>query len=158
MPLRVSGSAASWGDREAAPPQAGRLGRLASPALRRRRAGSDPRRNVPTMPLTPTESTLILERTFELGGWMADHLLRDAQLLPAIVAAGQITDEHAAKVLVSDAGGDLVRLQEAKLQLLDDPDALPAAIALLDRAVHLVEHPPPPRRHSPPDAFWGRYR
>lgn len=64
---------------------------------------------------------------------MADHLLRDARLLPAIVSAGQITDEHAAKVLVSDAGGDLVRLRAAKLQLLDDPDALPAAIALLDR-------------------------
>jgi hypothetical protein len=108
------------------------------------------------MPLTLVAPSPMLERTFELEGWMADHIVRDAQLLPAIVSAGQITDEHAAQVLVSDAGGDLGRLRQAKLQLLDDPDALPAAIALIDRAVQLVEHPPPPpHRHARPDASWG---
>jgi hypothetical protein len=90
---------------------------------------------------------------------MGDHLLRDALLLPAIVSDGQVTAEHAAKVLVSDAGGDPVRLRQAKLQLLDDPDALPGSIALLDRAAQLVERPPPPpHRYSRPDAFWRRHQ
>ena len=89
---------------------------------------------------------------------MWDHLLRDAQLLPAIVARGQMTQEHAAKVVVSDAGGDPSRLRQVRLQLLDHPDSLPASIELLDRAVALAENPPPPpRRRSPPDASWGRY-
>jgi hypothetical protein len=101
----------------------------------------------------------MIERTFDSGGGsVRDHLLRDAQLLPAIVARGQATEEHAARVLVSDAGGDPVPLRQAKLRLLDDPDTLPASIALVDRAVQLAENPPPPpRRHSPPDASWGRH-
>src|SRR5215207_101759 len=64
-----------------------------------------------------------------------------------------VTESYAVAALVDWSRRDAPALREAALTLRSDPDALPLAITLLDRAAEVAAAPPPSARHYlPPDA------
>ena len=75
---------------------------------------------------------------------MGDRLLQLAQMMPEIIDRGQVTWDHAAKVLATEVSEDVALLREAALKLRSDPGAVPQSVALLDRAAELAALPPPP--------------
>jgi hypothetical protein len=83
------------------------------------------------------------------GGW-EHRLVEMAELLPGIIQRGQLTEDHAVKVLVSAAVGQAPLLREAALEIRGDPDAVPLSVALLDQAAELAAAPSPPARRRWP--------
>ena len=80
-----------------------------------------------------------------VGGWDPQRLVQDAKHVAGMATAGYITEDHAVNYLALNVGvGDPVRLREAAYLIKQDPDAIPLAVAVLERAVLLAENPPPP--------------
>lgn len=82
-----------------------------------------------------------------------EQVVQSAKHVAGMAASGFITEDHAVAYLADNIGGnEPVRLCEAAILIKQDPDAIPLAVALVDRAVLLAQNPPPrPLRPGPPD-------
>ena len=79
-------------------------------------------------------------------------LVEWAGRLASMASSGLVGEDHVVEVLTDAAARDPGVLRDAELRSQQDPDMVPAAAALLSRAVTAAQQPLRIRRSDPPSA------